>query len=225
VGWDENAVINAVHTVDAEGTLWILFLAQNSEVGIEKTSNLEKLDSSVRTYAQGLGLDDPGVRTVRDGFNKIENRSVTDAEGFSDTINDDDKSNNLIRLTPLGQDLVTFVEKDDRIRNKLKEMIGVDTENAGQPWWPYDGPSDDLALKIRTFADRSVLEDAETEITAVVSFDCPNCGETIEDEEFEVKMVDGNLIEWGRTDIVDCSCGATVEICPIDPNRNPEEVL
>jgi len=124
VGWDENAVINAVHTVDAEGTLWILFLAQNSEVGIEKTSNLEKLDSSVRTYAQGLGLDDPGVRTVRDGFNKIENRSVTDAEGFSDTINDDDKSNNLIRLTPLGQDLVTFVEKDDRIRNKLKEMIG-----------------------------------------------------------------------------------------------------
>lgn len=226
MGWDEDTVINAAYRVDGEGTLWILFLAQNGEVGIEKTSNLEKLDSSVRAYAKELGLEDPGLRTVRDGFSKIENRSVTDADGVSDTINNDDKSNNLVRLTPLGQDLVTFVNKDDRIRNELKELIGVEVESVGQPWWPYDGPSTDLALRIRTFADRSVLEEAQTEITAVVSFDCPNCEATIENERFEVTMVDGDLIEWGRTDVVDCSlCGASFEICPIDPNREPEEVL
>lgn len=226
VGWDDDAVINAAYIVEAKGTLWVLFLAQNREVGIEKTSNLEKLESSVRAYAKKIGLDDPGIRAVRVGFDNIENRSVTDADGNTDTINDDDKSNNLVRLSPLGQDLVTYVFKDDRIQNELMELIGAEVESIGQPWWPYDDPSDDLALKIRTFADRSVLDEAQTEITAVVSFDCPNCGLEIKDKGFDVTMMEGNLIEWGRTEIVDCpSCGSSIEICPIDPNREPEAVL
>lgn len=226
MGWDEDAVTRAAHVVDAEGTLWILFLAENDEVGIAKTSNLQKLNSSVRAFAKSIGLDDPGKRTVIDGYDKIENRSVTDADGVVATINNDDKSNDVVRLTPLGQNLVTFVDKHNRVQNQLKELIGAEVDSIEQPWWPYDDPSDDLALRIRTFADRSVLEAGQVKINAVLSFDCPNCAAHIEDEEFEVTMIDGDLTEWGRTEVVDCSsCGASIKICPIDPNREPEEVF
>lgn len=226
MGWNEDAVIDAAHRVDAEGTLWILFLAQNDEVGIWKTSNLQTLESSVRKYAQEIGLPDPGKRTVRDGYDKIEHRSVVDADGAVDTINNDDKSNDIVRLTPLGQNLVAFVNKDNRVRNLLKDLVGADIEDIKEPWWPYGPPNEDSPLHIRTYADRSVLDESQTKIYVIVSFDCPNCKESIEDLEFEVKMQDGDLIEWGRTEEVEClSCGSSIEICPIDQHREPEEIL
>jgi len=218
-------VLQAGRTLDGAGTLWVLFLAKRGEVGIQKTSNLRKLEGSVRSYAQEIGLDDPGVSQVYAGFKIIERRKVVDADGNRDTVNNDDKSNDLVRLTPLGQDFVTKIDNDRRIENKLKDLIGADTEEITDPWWPY-GPADDQEgreVLIRTFADRSVLDADEAEITVLVSFDCVKCSDQIEDVEFDVEMQDGSLIEWGRTETVECSeCGCPNKICPIDQNRPPE---
>jgi len=96
VAWDKETVVRAAETVGDAGTLWILFLAQNDEVGIEKTSNLQTLGSSVRSYAKEIGLDDPGQETINQGYNGITNSRVVDADGNVACINRDDKSNDLV---------------------------------------------------------------------------------------------------------------------------------
>lgn len=226
MSWDEESVLEAGRTLDGAGTLWILFLADNREVGKGKTSNLRTLESSVRSYAQTIGLADPDTKQVYDGFDIIENRAVYDADGYKDTVNDDNKSNDLVKLTSLGHGLVTKIDNDDRIENKLKDLIDAETEEITEPWWPYGDPTDDQEdreLLIRTFADRSVLDADEVEITAAVSFDCVKCNERIEDVEFDVEMQNGSLIEWGRTETVECSeCECPNKICPIDQDRPPE---
>jgi len=222
VAWDKETVVRAAETVGAAGTLWVLFLAQNDEVGIEKTSNLQTLDSSVRSYAKEIGLDDPGQETINQGYNRITNSRVVDADGNVACINRDDKSNDLVRLTPAGQDLVTSVHNDERIKNRLKEFLGLEVEGVQEPWWPNTDPSNLHVLNIRTFANHSVLDQDEAEITAIVSFDCPKCDSDVE-TEFVVRLSEGHLVEWGRTEEVNCSaCDTSAEICPIDPHRPPE---
>jgi hypothetical protein len=226
VSWDEKSVLEAGRTLDGAGTLWVLFLANNNEVGKGKTSNLRTLESSVRSYAQRIGLDDPDTKQVYNGFDIIEDRTVYDADGNGNTVNDDNKSNDLVKLTSLGQGLVTKIDNDDRIENKLKDLIEADTDEVSEPWWPYGDPTDDQEdreLFIRTFADRSALDADETEITAIISFDCVKCSERIEDVNFDLQMQDGSLIEWGRTETVECpECSCVNKICPIDQDRPPE---
>lgn len=97
--WTEPAVLQAANTVGFGGTLWILYLAGNTDVGVGKTSDYHTQRSSVRSYAKEQGLDDPGVPTVRNGYDNISQKTVVDAEGNRGAINDRHKPN-IVSLTP-----------------------------------------------------------------------------------------------------------------------------
>lgn len=225
MSWDEDSVLSAGETVGFGGTLWVLYLAQCNAVSPAKTSDYHTEKSSVRAYAnQQEGLDDPEEPIIREGYEKLNRCLVVDRDGNRGYINKQDKQD-LVRLTSLGYDLVTTIDTDERIEKELKKSIGVDVQEPQDPWWPGQGPNEDFSIYLRTFADRTVLDRDTVDIEAIVSFDCYRCDTEIE-HEYNVKLEDGNTVEWGRTVEVECpQCCQEYGHRAVDPHRDPEPLV
>lgn len=219
--WDEDSVLEAADTVGYGGVLWILHLAGNTDVGIGKTSDYHTEESSVRSHAKTLGLDEPDIPTIKRGYKNITRKVVVDSDGSSDSINNAHK-NHLVSLTSLGKNLMKAVDNDDRIKNSLRASIGVEVDEPPEPWWPGEGPRDSFAVYLHTYEDRSVLEEDECEIEACASFECDRCNEEIE-SEFELTLQNGNIVQgWGRVIEVKCeNCGQAWEHSAADPHQKP----
>lgn len=220
--WTEEAVLQAADTVGFGGTLWILYLAGNTDVGVGKTSDYHTQKSSVRSYAKGQGLSDPGVPPVQEGYENISRKPVVDAEGNKDTINDQHKPT-IVSLTSLGKGLMKTVDNDGRIRASVKESTGIEIDEPQDPWWPGQGPYESASVFLHTYADRSAMDEEECEITAKARFDCQCCGEEIENE-FQLTLNEGNIVEgWGRFIEMDCeSCETTWKYSAANPYYDPE---
>lgn len=222
MSWNETFVLRAANKVGFGGSLWILYLAGNTDVGVGKTSDYHTLESSVRAYAQNQGLEDPGIPTIKEGYSNISRKVVMDADGNRDVINDQHKPH-IVCLTPLGKGLMMTVETEDQIENSLKEDLGMEVEEPQTPWWPGDGPRESFAVSLHTYADRSVLQESVSEIEAKAIFDCPRCGEEIENE-FVLTLQEGNIVEgWDRFPTVECpNCETEYKHSAADPHREPE---
>lgn len=223
MSWDEASVLDAGDTVEFGGTIWILHLAVNSDVGIGKTSDYNTEEGSVRSYAkQELGLEDPGVPTLKDGYKAISRRQVIDADGNQDVINNKDKTGQILRLTTLGKNLMKVVNTNDDIRMKLKVSIDAEVDRPTKPWWPGEGPQETFPVQIRTFADKAVREAPEVTIRTIASFDCDRCHATVE-HEYWVELAEGNIAvgEWSRFTSTNCSCGLTYRHPVADPRQPP----
>ncbi|MFK5604769.1 hypothetical protein [Haloferax volcanii] len=224
MSWDKDSILRASDTVGDNGTLWLLFLAGNTDVGVGKTSNAERHIGSVRTLAQDGGLSDPGHSGVMVGYSNITRKIVTDADGNGGPINVDKKSNNLLQLTTLGKQLLTTLDRDERIELEVRKSIGMNVDVPTEPWWPHGDPDESHPIYIRTFADRSVLDEAECEIEVIASFQCEKCHTDIE-HSYNVRMESGTIVNgWSRTVPVDCEnpdCDLTYEHLVGDPFRGP----
>lgn len=223
VSWDETSVLEAGDTVGYGGTLWILHLAVNSKAGIGRTSDYNSEEGSIRSYAkQELGLGDPGIPAVKEGYRAISRKEVADANGNRDVINNKKKTGQIIALTTLGKNLMKVVNSNDDIRVSLKESIGAEVDRPTKPWWPGEGPQESFPVYIRTFADKSVREVPEVFIRTVGSFDCDRCEETVE-EEYWVKLESGNIAvrEWSRSITTKCACDLSYEFQAADPKEPP----
>lgn len=225
MSWDRDSVEEAGETVGFGGTLWILYLAQSNAVSPAKTSDYHTLKSSIRSYAkQQEGLDDPGEPPIREGYQNITRRVVVDADGNRGYINKQDKQD-LVRLTSLGYDLTTTIDRDERIEKALKETIDIEIEEPQDPWWPGQGPNESFAIHLRTYADRTVLDEETAEIEALASFECDRCDTEIE-HEYDVRLEEGNPVEWGRTVEVECpQCEQEYGHGAVHPHRDPEPLL
>ncbi len=227
VSWDETSVLRAGETLGYGGTLWILHLAVNSKVGIGRTSDYNSEEGSVRSYAkQQLGLSDPGIPAVKEGYQAISRKEVTDSAENRDVINNKDKTAKIIRLTTLGKNLMKVVDSNDDIRVALADSIGAEVDRPTKPWWPGEGPQDSFPVQIRTFADKSVREASEVYILAEGSFECDRCEKSVE-EEYWVELKNGNIAvpEWSRFVSTQCSCGLEYEFSAADPGRSPSPKL
>lgn len=224
MSWNEEAVLQAANTVEFGGALWILYLAGNTDVGVGKTSDYHTLRNSVRSYAQDQGLDDPGHPTVKNGFANISRKVVVDSDGNRDTINNEHK-NHIVSLTSLGKGLMNTVHNDDQIENALKESIEIEVDEPQDPWWPEDGPQDSFNVFLHTYADRTVLREDHAEIEAHAIFDCPCCGEQVEND-FELTLQDGYIVEgWQRFPEVECAnCNNTYNHSAANPHYTPESM-
>jgi hypothetical protein len=223
VSWDEESVLNAGDTVGYGGTLWILYLAVNSKVGIGRTSDYNSEEGSVRSYAkQELGLEDPGIPPIKEGYRSISRREVIDDDGNRDVINNRDKTAKIIRLTTLGKNPMKVVNSNDDIRVSLKRSIGAEVDQPTKPWWPGEGPQESFPVLIRTFADKSVREAPSVSILTIASFDCDRCGETVE-KNYWVKLDGGNIAvsEWSRSVDIRCACDLKYVFSPADPKQPP----
>lgn len=222
MAWDAESVLSAGATVGYGGTLWILYLAGNTDVGVGKTSDYYTQKSSVKSYAKSHGLAEPSDPTVREGYRNISRKTVVDAEGNAGPINNQHKPD-ILSLTSLGKGLMSKIHHDQRIELALQESIGIETDDDPDPWWPGDGPNESMAIFLRTFADRSVLDEEEAEFEAIATFDCLRCDAEIE-HRYEVTITNGYIVEgWSRTVTVECSgCGLVHEHCPVDPQRPPD---
>jgi hypothetical protein len=223
VSWDESSVLAAGDTVEFCGTLWILYLAECSDVGIGKTSDFHTEKGSVRSYTkQNLGLEDPGVPTLKQGYKAISRKSVTDADGNQNVINNKHKTDWILSLTSLGKDLMKVINVNDNIRTKLKESIDAEIERPVKPWWPGEGPQETFPVYLRTFADKAVLEASEVTILAIASFECGRCKTTVKGTHW-VKLTEGNIEvgEWSRFTSTECSCGLTYRHPVADPRQSP----
>lgn len=222
MSWNEASVLRAGKAVGKGGTLWILYLAGNYEVGVEKTSDYHTLRSSVRTYAQNEGLDDPGHPTVREGYKNISRKKVIDADGNRDAINNEHKPH-IVSLTSLGKSLMSTVHHNDAIRHSLKESIGIEMDDPPDPWWPGEGPRDSFSVVLQTYEDRSVQEQDSAEIEAEAFFDCPYCEQEIENE-FTVELQDGYIVDgWNEFPEASCdNCENTFRHSAADPHHEPE---
>ncbi|WP_256288280.1 MULTISPECIES: hypothetical protein [Halobacteriales] len=220
--WDEESVLQAADTVGYGGALWILYLAEESDVGIGKTSNFHSEKGSVRSYAKSEDLDDPGISVVKDGFQNLCRKPVTDASGRTDVINNDDKNADLLRLSRLGMTLMKTVNSDDRVRTALKESIGIETGGLPDPWWPGDGPRENYSVYLYTHADHSVREEEEVDINAYARFECACCGEDVINE-FQLTLENGEIInEWGRKVTTQCEgCDTEFEHSVANPHQKP----
>lgn len=224
MAWDEESVLKAADTVEFEGSLWILHLAGNTEVGIGKTSDYHTQEGSVRSYAKDQGLEDPGVQKVRIGYQNLCRKSVTDAMGNSGSILRQDKPD-IVRLTSLGKDLMRTINSDRRIENSVKQSIGVETDAPPEPWWPGNGPQDSFEVFLHTYADRSVLDESHATIEAQAEFECTCCGETVE-SNFELTLEDGIMVEaWGRKIQTQCeNCMVEFQYSAANPHEKPDPV-
>lgn len=222
--WDEESVLAAVETVGFGGALWILHLACNSGVGAAKTSNFHVEDSSVKSYAKEWGLDEPSDPIIKEGYKNISRKTVVDADQNRGVINNRDKPE-IVRLSSLGVSLAKTIDSDEQVRKTLQANLGMDVDEPQDPWWPGDGPDELYAVYLRTFADRSVLDEDEAEIEAIASLECLRCGEEVEDEYILV-LTDGQIVQgWSRFEEVDCdNCGLSLKYCVADPHRKPEIV-
>lgn len=224
MSWDKDSVLRASDTVGDNGTLWLLYLAGNTAVGVGKTSNAEQHIGSVRTLAQDGGLPDPGYSDVMSGYDNITRRIVQDADGNRCPVNVDKKSNNLLQLTTLGKQLLTKLDRDERVELAVRERIGMDVDTPTEPWWPYGDPNESCPVYMRTFADHSVLDEDECEIEVIASFECGKCYTNIE-HSYKVLMQNGDLVNgWSRTVSVDCenpNCNLTFEHLVGDPHTEP----
>lgn len=222
--WTEDTVLHTADTVGFGGTLWVLYLAGNTDVGVGKTSDYHTLKSSVRIYPQNHGLSDPGVPIVREGYENLCRKTVVDAEGNQGPINNKHKPN-IVSLTPLGKGLMKTLDNDDRIKESVKQLIGIDADQPQDPWWPGQGPLESAEVFLHTSADRSVLDEGECIIDAKAEFNCPRCGTEIENE-FQLPLTNGQIVEgWGRFIEADCdSCEATWQHSAADPHHEPDLV-
>lgn len=224
MSWDKDSVLRASETVGDNGTLWLLFLAGNTAVGVGKTSNAERHVGSVRTLAKDGGLTDPGYSDVISGYGNITRRVVEDADGNRGPINVDKKSNNLLQLTTLGKQLLTTIDNDERIELEVRDQIGMDVDTPTEPWLPHGDPNEDHPVYMRTFADHSVKDQDECEIEMIASFECGSCYTDIK-HTYQVLMKNGTLINgWTRTISVDCEnpdCNLTYEHLVGDPHTEP----
>lgn len=175
--WDEEHVIAAGDTVGYGGTLWILYLTNSTEVGINKTSDYHTQQSSVRSFTKReLGLPEPKQPVVREGYMSISNKPVTAPTGTRDVINNEHK-NDLLSLTTLGHKLVTAIRQDDRLDMALRGQIGV-VDEPNDPWWIHGPANDDHAVFFApTVIDlnstrhmvRSMLSPASTALDVVIT--------------------------------------------------------
>lgn len=220
--WDEDSVEAAAEVVGEAGTIWILHLAGNTEVGKGKTSDFHTQCSSVRACAKELGLDDPGVPTVKEGYRNLYRRRVTDSEGRSGPILNH-KKENIVALTSLGKTLVTKIDNDERAENKLKEYLDIETEEPEDDWWPHDGPDESFSVYLYTNADRSVREEDEVEIEAHARFDCPKCGESVSNV-FDLVLREGTSMNWGMIEAECDNCGMKFKHSAADPHCKPTPV-
>lgn len=220
--WDEEHVIAAGDTVGYGGTLWILYLTNSTEVGINKTSDYHTQQSSVRSFTKReLGLPEPKQPVVREGYMSISNKPVTAPTGTRDVINNEHK-NDLLSLTTLGHKLVTAIRQDDRLDMALRGQIGV-VDEPNDPWWIHGPANDDHAVFLRTYSDRSELDKAHGAIDVIASFDCPRCGDHIE-HEYSMELQDGHTIDgWETTVEVTCEgCGQWYSHTKADQYTPPE---
>lgn len=224
MSWNEDAVLGAADTVGFGGVLWILYLAGNTDVGVGKTSDYHTQRNSVRTYAQNQGLDDPGHPTVKSGFQNISRKTVVDADGNRGPINNEKKTH-LISLTSLGKGLMKTVHNNDQIRTSVKKSIDIDVDEPQDPWWPGQGPRESNEVFLHTFADRSVLQETTAEIEAHAVFDCPCCGEVLEND-FRLQLQNGEITEgWGRFPEVECpNCNTEYRHSAANPHQSPESI-
>lgn len=221
VSWDKDSVLAVTDTVGFGGTLWLLYLAGNTDVGIGKTSDFHTQKSSVRSYAKDQNLNDPGVPVVKEGYQNLCGKTVVDADENAGTILRQDKPE-IVRLTPLGKSLLQTIDSDDRIEICVKEAIGIESEQE-DPWWPGKGPLDSSPVKLYTYADRSALDQSEAEIQAHATFPCPYCEEEIEND-FQLTLQEGIIVDgWGQKVDATCeSCGNDFLHSAADPYTRPE---
>lgn len=220
--WDADSVLSAGDTVGFGGTLWILYLAGNTDVGVGKTSDFHTQKSSVKSYATTHGIPEPDDPIIKEGYRNLSRKTVIDADGNRGCINNQHKPD-ILSLTSIGKGLMATVDNDQRIEYALKESIGIEIDEDPDPWWPGEGPNKSMAIYLRTFADRSVLDAEKAELDVIATFSCLRCGAEIE-HEYTVTMTEGYLAEgWSRIVTTDCeNCGLAHEHCPVNPKRPPD---
>lgn len=169
--------------------------------------NLKSLEGKVLALAKRHGLKDINPR---DGLKALSSRTHNTPLGKS-TINNDDKSNDLVRLTPVGKTIVGFLEANPALRDELMAALG--STLALPPRWSPLGPREGAKITFTTTDPRPATYPAKLHIDAI--FSC-TCGRNVTNS-YDMMWMEDN---WNHA-VAACPCGlrwrhALGEVFPLE---------
>jgi len=183
VAWEKEHIVSICSRLGYEATLWLLALAEKKNVGTGKAANYKTYPGKIESYAKEKDITSPERNKIRAGFKKLKRAQIETPDGARNTIIEGDKPE-YVKLTPIGQSLVTTIGTEPDIRKAIKSSIGVEVENKDKDksWWPEEVDPDGAEIRMKAISDEPDGRISAEELETIAEFECEKCGEAIENE-------------------------------------------
>lgn len=184
--WSDEEIERIIEHFDSTALLWLLIMHRGDgstgvSVGPGKARNAVKIYSKVQSYARTHGWSPPpDEKQIKQGYKRLLRVQIQHPDLGRATVVKGDKIDYL-KLTGVGQRLVTRIHTEPDLKNLAKTEAGLETDAEPEPKWPEEYDQDAasvLMVPTEVVSDR----DEPFQLPTCADFECPICFESISHE-------------------------------------------